>query len=335
MKPEDAMKASAFRMKLRHRWFWAAAGVVAGLLAILPPVRAAHGFYGGRFGRSFGHGQRGFYGGGYSTFGHSPYFGGFNRSYSFAPSHFYNYGWGYSPYFPNSVYYQASPFYGRPFPYGQPRIYVYPQPVCTTVYPYPYATPPYINVYVGPADLSDFEADDVPQQTMPPVPEDAIIKPVTPKPVEAGEAWNYLERGDYASAFNAFSSRALSTPTNSVPKLGFGLAAALSGDKITANYALRRAFETDPAAADRVPLTQATRQKLQVLAEAYRQEAQKEPENVNVRFLCAVASHFGGDDVTAKAMLGPVANRVGDPSASAANLRRSLETHLELSQAPN
>jgi len=62
----------------------------------------------------------------------------------------------------------------------------------------------------------------------------------------SGDAWALLSSGQPFAALQAFATVAQADPRNGVPKVGYALAAALSGDAGRAVWAMRRAFRIDP-----------------------------------------------------------------------------------------
>jgi len=70
--------------------------------------------------------------------------------------------------------------------------------------------------------------------------------------VDSGErsrGWRQLAAGAARSARSAFGAEASSHPREGLPKVGYALASAMTGDADTAIYAMRRAFRIDPEGA--------------------------------------------------------------------------------------
>jgi hypothetical protein len=327
------MRMDVIRRSFRKQWlvFWLVTGA-GGLF--LPAVFAGHGFYvhnsgGPRWSRPGGYGAHpGFqYGGPRMGWG-SPMFGRpplgrrvvyYSQPYSpFYGSYSYPGGYGFS-----SFNYPGCGLV-RPFPFDQPRIYVYPQPPAVNCVP---AESSYRRIFVlnlNPEETSEAGALD---HTLPPVPEEAVFRPVQPRSVDPQQAWTYLENEAYQDALSAFGALAASNSEQGGHKVGFGLAAALAGDKITAAYALRRAFETDPQGAASAPLSPVLRDKMRNLAASYSETLRKDPDNLNVRFLFASVSHLAQDHATARTCLAQAVSG-GDKSASTANLQKIVENSL-------
>lgn len=299
---------------------------MAGVL--LPADSAGQGFYGhggrgpGRYGNIA---PRGFYhgGAGWGWNGHvarRPLVGG--GVFYHARPHFSSYGRFGAP---GCFGYGGSAYAGwglaRPFPYYEPHIYVYPQAPAVDYFCPESAYRRIIIVNLNPEETG---TTDVPDHRLPPVPDEAAFRPVQPRAIDPEQAWTYLENGAYQDALTAFGALATANPEDGAHKAGFGLAAALAGDKITAAYALRRAFETDPEGVGSVSLSPPLREKVQTLAAAYSQTMRKDPRNLNVRFLFAAVSHLAQDDAAARTCLAS-ATPVADDSPSAANLRRMLD----------
>jgi hypothetical protein len=148
------------------------------------------------------------------------------------------------------------------------------------------------------------------------------------------EAWTYLEAGDSQRALRAFAAQvqAAGSATTS-HRMGFALAAAISGDKTTAAHAMRCAFEADPAGAAAFPMSDALRAQLEPCAERIDAWVKASPENLNARFLYAVASHWLARDEQARACLAESVTR-GDASDSTAALLRIVQPlSLDTAQA--
>jgi hypothetical protein len=230
---------------------------------------------------------------------------------------------GYSFYGPSS--YVLKSYRPLPFPYYTPRIYVVhpPNRGCAIN---TYSGPAYRNVLVlrppqnpegNPAiEDTDLAFSEIAAQLPP--------GSLAPPAVDTERSWDYLADGDYKSALSAFAAWAAAEPEQSMPKAGFGLAAALSGDTITAAYALRRAFETEGAAPDFEIVDPALQDSMRQLAVDYRAVVGKKPKDLNARFVYAVISHWNREDLAARACLQD-AMALGDDSASAANLARIVD----------
>jgi hypothetical protein len=76
----------------------------------------------------------------------------------------------------------------------------------------------------------------------------ADAAPAQRPPSRADRAWDLLGRGDAKSALREFAVLALRSPPRAEPKVGYGLAAAMLGKHETAEWAMRRAVDTNAEA---------------------------------------------------------------------------------------
>jgi len=305
---------NAMKNAIHNHWRVLSAMTLAGLMFTPTDVQGGHRFGFSRLGTHCG--LSGPYGGraGYA----SPCLPAW-RSHAVGYVYPRTYPLGYSGYYSHDVaprYFSPS-YASRPFSYRTPRIYVVPQKP-----PNPYPGPRRIIIYnMGVEEPAEVEG---PSAHINPFAEEAAYPPPPPRPQAAdpAKAWDYLEAGDSSSALNAFSTLATREPKHGIHKLGFGLAAALSGDKITAAYALRRALESDPDSVSQVLVGQALKQRLSQLANSYGVELRKSPENINVRFLNAVALLLIDDHDAARALLVASIHENEDHAQSIAHLLR-------------
>jgi len=84
-------------------------------------------------------------------------------------------------------------------------------------------------------------------------------------------AWFMLENGKADEALLSFSDTAHFEPTNSHPKVGYALAAALTGDEKLAIWAMRKAFQIDTPALRELAITDELRKQIQLLLAFYQQ----------------------------------------------------------------
>jgi len=249
---------------------------------------------------------------------------GYVRPYAHGYGRYYGYGYGAAvPYgfYGGHAYY--SPTFGfRSFPYATPRIYVVPRKP-----PNPYPGPRRIIIYnMGEAEPS--EVDGPPPELIP-WSEEAAYPPPPPRrqAADPDKAWTYLKEGNGEMALNAFASLATREPEKGVHKLGFGLAAAFSGDKITATYALRRAYDTDPDGVARVRLDKALQDRVAEQGRAYEVALRKDPSNLNLRFLAAAAHHLAREEDQARTLLAESLDRYEDDAPSTRALLRLVDSH--------
>ncbi len=100
--------------------------------------------------------------------------------------------------------------------------------------------------------------------------------------------WRLLAAGRYYDAQLAFGRQASSEPGNSVPKVGYALASALSGDLDKGVWAMRRALESNLYALEYLTVSQELRPKLEHLVHDYAHRA-------DARFMIACLHQLLGD----------------------------------------
>lgn len=281
---------------LRNLWMSIAAGVIAGL-ATLPSASAAHGNFAKGFGAAVGHGFR------------SPSHAGRHGHpiHAHRAYHAPRFGYGYiRPYLPYSYYRHPnrSGFYWprqNTYPAEVPsqgRIYVVPSPNRASSYPgYPVRRTIVINPSpyqeAGSAILNrpqDSESQEDSIQT-----EDFDLNIPAPPPtapdVDASGAWEQLQDGRAEEALAAFSTWALAEPEDMNHKLGYGLAAAIIGDKLTASYALRLVYR-DRGYVMKGPLHAGLNGTLARLIERYDDGLARMKEPADETFLAAAFCHL-------------------------------------------
>lgn len=141
------------------------------------------------------------------------------------------------------------------------------------------------------------------------------------------EGWGYLAQGDYQGAVEAFATLAYQSPRSGLPKIGYGLSNALSGNHHSAAYAIRRAFRYDPEAANYPPIGPALTEKLRSLQQHYQDESDQAAPDPEAHFMLAAISHFLHDEQIAYAAI-QKAEAAGDHSLSLHNLKGMIENHL-------
>jgi len=250
--------------------------------------------HGGHHGYSGHHGRRGHYGHrGYRRhFGHQRF--GRSRGY-YKPRYRVYRRYSYRPYtYRNSRpnYYRRGGYYNYPYRYNS----VYG----ATRFGRGYSSVYNIKVPVGP-----------------------ISAPVVVN--NSNRGWQLLAAGRGEDARYYFGDQARLNPTDGVPKLGYALAAAVSGDFVRAEWAMRRAFNVDPASLHYVEFDEPVKAGMDQLVVNYQSRMNASGTNAGDAFMLAALNFLGHDHRPATEYI-DLAIDAGDNSASAANLKKQLLT---------
>ncbi len=139
-----------------------------------------------------------------------------------------------------------------------------------------------------------------------------------------GAAWNLLATDRPVDALHEFGRQARSNPDNGMPKVGYALASAMTGDLTRSVRAMRRALRVDPHSLQYVTIDQRLRPKIEHLAHQYEQTLDNRTRNLDAAFMVASMHYLLGNTDKAHHAI-ERANRDGDHSASAENLRQLIE----------
>lgn len=150
-----------------------------------------------------------------------------------------------------------------------------------------------------------------PQPTIPETPPGRAQPPTDPPRTDSNpnsiaarsEGWQQLAAGQFQEALQSFSSLTYQYKTSGLPKLGFGLAAALSGDDATAHFAFEQAFLYDPEGTLYAPIGPELRVQLVLLQDRYTKASKESPDNPQLHFNRAVISYFVRDYTSAEEAL--------------------------------
>ncbi|MBI1337590.1 MAG: hypothetical protein GC164_11575 [Phycisphaera sp.] len=146
-----------------------------------------------------------------------------------------------------------------------------------------------------------------------------------PEGVESSPAWRALVRGHSESALVMFSRMLGVWPTDAQSRLGQGLCYAVSGQRVRAIEALRRAWATSDRAGDGLDLgTTDLEETLRRLADESHARTLQSVDSLDDYFVVAVMSYLTGqmDRALDAAILGEV---WGDHTAELKNLRTAIE----------
>ena len=250
-----------------------------------------------------GYGHRGRHRG-HHSFNFSLHSYGYPRHYSPYRRHGYGYGRGYRHGYGRGYY---GPYYGRshqPYYRGHywPSYGHYSQPH--------YSQPTYTYAAPRPA---------------PPAPVTPSYYPVS----DAG--WKLLQAGRSIEAMHTFGREAESNPSAAVPKAGYAIAQASSGNYAKGVMAMRRAFEVDPQSIHYVEIDKELAPKMHGLIYAYEGNSNSFL-NSDYAFMTAALAFLMDDYAKARNAIN-AARRFGDNSASAINLERLLDQYSPTTQA--
>jgi len=136
-------------------------------------------------------------------------------------------------------------------------------------------------------------------------------------------AWESLAQGDPRRALSQFSLETQSYPKAGLPKIGYSLSAAASGDLKQGVVAMRRAFKIDPDALRHYQLDPRLQPLVNDLIASYQYSPSHRGRRKNEAFMVAALSYLNHDYATAYHAL-ERAERDGDRSRSFRNLRDFL-----------
>lgn len=135
--------------------------------------------------------------------------------------------------------------------------------------------------------------------------------------------WDLLAEGRARDARYHFGDQARLFPTNALPKLGYALSVAISGDLVRAEWAMRRAFTIDPASLHYVALDESVKTEMDQLVVRYKSQMDTTGNNAGDAFMLAALNFLGHDHQPANEYI-DLAIAAGDQSTSAVNLKKQL-----------
>ncbi len=140
-------------------------------------------------------------------------------------------------------------------------------------------------------------------------------------------AWNMLSQGQAGSALNIFASEAESNPKAGIPKVGYALATAASGDLSRAVWAMRRAFRIDPDSLHYLLLDEANQGVIDTLIDKYHYSENQEDEFYDEAFMVSALNYLKHDYIASRGAVDHAINN-GDRSTSAHNLQKLINQQL-------
>lgn len=288
----------------------------------------AGGYYGG-YGHYGGHHGYGHYG--HSRGGHGGYYGRHHgyRYGGYARHSYRSYRYGHSGY-GRSYYAQPHRYYGRSYGY-RPHYYGHSRSYSNS---YRYRSPSGYSDYgntdhgrrdydspsrPGTIDSPDYGGDEAYSSLG-----SAEEGPST----SYGGSWSLLAARRYTDALRAFGEEAESNPANGVPKVGYALASAATGDLERGVWAMRRACRIDPESMHNFVLTKGVQPVVRRLIDRYQDPSfDGDVRDRDSAFMLASLHYLAGDEKSAQDKI-TLAFEAGDRSASAANLARIVEAKL-------
>ena len=138
-------------------------------------------------------------------------------------------------------------------------------------------------------------------------------------------AWPYLINGQYNEALNTFAEEAQSHPNSGVPKVGYALAIAFSGNLDRGIWAMRRAFRIDPDSLHYLELDEKGHLLIDNLIGQY--STQENDPDLDHAFMVSALYYLKHDYAAAKISIAS-AQQYGDKSSSFINLQRLIDQQL-------
>ena len=140
----------------------------------------------------------------------------------------------------------------------------------------------------------------------------------------SGDPWSALVQGQTHLALSQFGSEAQAYPQAGVPKIGYALAAAASGDLKQGVVAMRRAFKIDPHSLNNYRFNQNMQPLVNNLLGLYQYKLSHRGRHRDEAFMIAALSYLNGNQAEAQHSL-ERARHDGDRSRSFKNLRDFLK----------
>ncbi len=138
-------------------------------------------------------------------------------------------------------------------------------------------------------------------------------------------AWQTLTQGEYRTALNIFAQEAQSYPNSGIPKVGYALATASSGNLERGVWAMRRALRIDPTSLHYLQLNEKGRVLIEYLIHQY--SSQENQTNFNQAFMVSALHYLIHDYVAAKKSIAS-AQQYGEKSPSFTNLQKLVDHQL-------
>jgi len=143
------------------------------------------------------------------------------------------------------------------------------------------------------------------------------------------DGWKALRAGEALQALSIFGHDAKSRPARGVPKAGYALAAASSGNFERAVWAMRRAFSYEPEALTGLANDAAVHETVDELIAHYEYDLDEDAEHPDAAFMVAALNVLNGRVATARSAAAQAAE-AGDDSESFRNLERVLSADVSV-----
>jgi hypothetical protein len=140
--------------------------------------------------------------------------------------------------------------------------------------------------------------------------------------------WSLLSRGQVQAALNIFDREARDHATAGIPKAGYALAAAASGDLVKGVLAMREAFRVDPDTLQYIKLDENLITLVDGLIEKYEYRLKSGNRYPDEAFMVSALNYLKGDFIAAHYALG-LALAYGDKSPDLSNLHRLIYVQLQ------
>ncbi|GJM04436.1 MAG: hypothetical protein DHS20C09_04270 [marine bacterium B5-7] len=141
------------------------------------------------------------------------------------------------------------------------------------------------------------------------------------------KAWDLLSQGQASSALTIFAKEAESNPKAGIPKVGYALAAASTGDLNTGVWAMRRAFQIDPDSLHYLHLDKASLDVINNSIEQYQYSLEQEDKLSNEAFMVSALNYLKHDYVASNTAVEHAIEN-GDKSVSVRNLQRLINAEV-------
>lgn len=142
-------------------------------------------------------------------------------------------------------------------------------------------------------------------------------------------AWQTLSQGQYSDALNVFANEAQSHPNSGVPKAGYALATAATGDLERGVWAMHRAFRIDPDSLHYVKLDKTSHRLLDNLIAQY---SHHKNNNLGDQDFMISALHYLKHDYLAAKKSITAAQSYGNNNSSIFNLNKLIDQQLATGQ---
>ena len=131
----------------------------------------------------------------------------------------------------------------------------------------------------------------------------------------------------YDDALREFANEAPRHPSHGLPKIGYALSTAASGDLRRGVWAMRRALGVDPESIHYMTIDEPLRSRVAQLITRYRDNDGAAVRNANAAFMLASLHYLLGETDSARIAI-DLAVADGDRSTSTGNLKRLIDADL-------